>query len=99
MTVLISLKDPNDCKTVKTSDKKTKDSRPLIDQKANELKRVNFYQFHNPLVERKNIMEDKEARDFRRAVSQRALNVWVNLEINRMVRFQHNNLKSWVRQD
>ena len=92
-------KDPNDCETVKTSDKKTKDSRPLIDQKTNELKCVNFYQFHNPLVKRKNIMEDKETRDFRRAVSQRAHNVWVNLEINRMIRFHHNNLKSWVRED
>ena len=68
-------KDPNDCEIVETSHKKTKDSRPLIDQKANELKRVNFYQFHNPLVKRENIMKDKEARDFRRAVSQRANNV------------------------
>ena len=51
------------------------DSRPLIDQKANELKRVNFYQFYNPLVKRENIMKDKEARDFRRAVSQKAHNV------------------------
>ena len=62
-------------------------------------KSVNFYQFHNLLVKRENIMKHKEARDFRRAVSQRANNVWVNLEINRMIRFQHNNLKSWVRED
>ena len=39
-------KDPNDCKRVKTSNKKMKgyldDSKSLIDQKANELKRANF---------------------------------------------------------
>ena len=45
-------KDPNDCEIVETSHKKTKDSRPLIDQMANELKRVNFYQFRNPPVKR-----------------------------------------------
>ena len=67
-------KDPNDCGIVKTSHKKAKDSRPLIDQEVDELKRVNFYN-HNPPVNRKNIMEDKNARDFIKAVSERAPNV------------------------
>ena len=39
-------KGPNDCKKVKTFDKKLKgysdDKRPLIDQKVNEMKHVNF---------------------------------------------------------
>ena len=91
-------KDPNDCVMVKTSHKKAKDNRPLIDLSADELKRPNFYN-QSILPKKYNIMEGKEARDFRRAVSQRAHNVWVNLEINRMIRFQHNNLKTWVRED
>ena len=91
-------KDPNDCGIVKASHKKANDSRPLIGPKADELKHVNFYN-HSHLVKRNNIMEEKEARDFRKTVCQRAHNVWVNLEINRMIRFQHNNLKTWVRED
>ena len=41
----------------------------------------------------------KEAREFTNTVRERARNVWINLEINRMIRYQHSNLKSWVRED
>ena len=44
-------------------------------------------------------MKHKEARDFRRVVSQKANNVWVNFETNRMIMYQHNNLKPLVIED
>ena len=71
----------------------------MIDQRANEIKRVNFYKFHNPPAKKENIMKHKEARVFRTAVSQRVKNVWVNLKINIIILYQHNNLKPWVRED
>ena len=47
-------KDHKDCKKLNTANRKTKGyldgSKPLIDQRANELKRVNFYKVHNPPI-------------------------------------------------
>ena len=48
---------------------------------------------------KKNIMKHTEARDFREAVKQRARNIWINHEINRMIMFQYSNLKVWVSED
>lgn len=90
-------KDPEDCKKSSTPNRKAKEckgvNKLLIDKNANELKHVNFYKFHNPPIKEENIMKHKEARDSGDTVKQ------INHEINRIMMYQHSNLKVLVRED
>ena len=80
----------SDCKQDK---KQYKDTNP------NELRQVSFYKFHNTPMRKENITMRKEARDFRNTIRERSRITWINLEINRMIRHQHRDRKSWVRED
>ena len=76
-----------------------RDKKQFKDNNPNELKQVSFYKFHNTPIQKENIATRKMASDFRKAIRERSRNTWINLEVNRMIRHQHKNLKSWVRED
>ena len=54
-------------------------SMSLVDKIPDELRRVNFYKFHNPAIKKKNNSMGREAEEFAMTVKERSRNLWINL--------------------